>query len=72
MTFVGIVIASPGRAAPVVATVWGILLLGVLTYVLSRLRREPPWRGIAKHLIVAIVVVAVSRILGGWIAAHVS
>jgi hypothetical protein len=41
-----------------VATAWG-MLLGVLTYLLSRLRRVLP-------------VVAVSRILGGWIAAHVS
>jgi VIT1/CCC1 family predicted Fe2+/Mn2+ transporter len=72
MTFVGIVIAFPGRAAPAVATLWGILLLGVLTYVLSRQRHERPWRGIAMHLVVAIVVVAISRNLGGWIAAHVS
>jgi VIT1/CCC1 family predicted Fe2+/Mn2+ transporter len=72
MTFVGIVVAFPGRAVQVVATVWGMLLLGVLTYVLSRLRRERPWGGIAKHLFVAVVVVAVSRLLGRWIAAHLS
>jgi VIT1/CCC1 family predicted Fe2+/Mn2+ transporter len=72
LSFVGIVIAFRGRVAQVVTTAWGMLLLGVLTYVLSRLRRVPPWREIIKHLVVAALVVAVSRALGGWISAHVS
>jgi VIT1/CCC1 family predicted Fe2+/Mn2+ transporter len=72
LSFVGIVLAFPGRAAQAVAAAWGMLLLGILTYVLSRLRRVAPWREITEHLVVGIVVVALSRILGGWIAAHVS
>jgi VIT1/CCC1 family predicted Fe2+/Mn2+ transporter len=72
LSFVGIVITFPGRAAQAVATAWGLLLLGGLIYFLSRLRQVRPWREILKHLLVAIVVVAVSRLLGGWIAAHVS
>jgi VIT1/CCC1 family predicted Fe2+/Mn2+ transporter len=72
LSFVGIVLAFPGRAVQPLAAAWGMLLLGTLTYVLSRLRRVPPWREITKHLAVGIVVVSVSRILGGWIAAHVS
>lgn len=70
MSFVGIAIAFPGRSAAVVATAWGVLLLGTLTYVLARLRRVRPWREVAKHLVVATAVVAVSRVLGGWIATH--
>ena len=72
LSFVGIVITFPGRAAQAVATAWGMLLLGGLIYFLSRLRQVRPWREITKHLLVAVVVVAVSRVLGGWIAAHVS
>jgi hypothetical protein len=55
-----------------VATGWGLLLLSALTFVLARARHVTPWRDITKHLVVAIVVVAASRVLGGWIAVHVS
>jgi vacuolar iron transporter family protein len=36
LSFVGIVLALPGRTATAVATGWGLLLLGVLAVVLSR------------------------------------
>jgi hypothetical protein len=68
----GIIVAFPGHMATVVATAWGVVLLGALTYVLSRARRVPAWREIAKHLIVAVVVIAVSPLLGSWITAVVS
>ena len=72
LSFVGIVVAFPRGSAPTIALAWGLLLLGALTFVLSRARRVSPWREIGKHVVVAIVVVAVSRLLGSWIAAHVS
>jgi VIT1/CCC1 family predicted Fe2+/Mn2+ transporter len=72
LSFVGIVIAFSRHTAQVIATAWGAVLLGAITYVLSRVRHVRPWPEIAKHLVVAIVVVAVSRILGAWTAALVS
>jgi VIT1/CCC1 family predicted Fe2+/Mn2+ transporter len=72
LSFVAIVAALPGRTVPAAATVWGLLLLGALTFVLSRARQVSPWREITKHLVVAVVVVAASRLVGGWIAAQVS
>jgi VIT1/CCC1 family predicted Fe2+/Mn2+ transporter len=72
LSFVGIVLAFSGLTAQLIATAWGVLLLGALTYVLSRVRRVRPWPEIAKHLVVAVAVVAVSRLLGAWIATHVS
>jgi len=72
LSFVGIVLTIPEPAAPIIATVWGLLLLATLTYALSRVRHVPPWREIGKHVVVAIVVVATSRMLGGWIAVHVA
>lgn len=72
LSFVGVLVVFPARAAPAVATAWGLTLLGALTFILSRARHVSAWREIAKHLVVAIVVVATSRALGAWIAAHVS
>jgi VIT1/CCC1 family predicted Fe2+/Mn2+ transporter len=72
LSFVGIVVASPERSVSVVAAGWGMFLLGALTYVLSRSRRVRVWREITRHTVVAVLVVLVSRMLGAWIAAHVS
>jgi len=70
LSFVGIVLVLP--MASVVAIVWGIALLAGLTYVLARHRHVHPSKEIIKHLVVAFVVIVVSRMLGGWIAAHVA
>jgi VIT1/CCC1 family predicted Fe2+/Mn2+ transporter len=72
LSFVGIALVFHGHSAAVVAMAWGLLLLGALTFHLSRARKVPPLREITKHLVVAIVVVLTSRMLGAWIAAHVS
>ena len=72
LSFVGVVLALPIRVAQMAAIGWGIVLLAGLTYVLSRHRNVRASREILKHLIVAIVVIVVSRALGSWIAAHVS
>ncbi len=72
LSFVGVVLVFSARAAPAVAAVWGALLLGALSYALARVRRVGPWGEIAKHLVVAVAVMVVSRFLGEWIAAHVT
>lgn len=72
MSFVGIVVTFPASATPAIATAWGLLLLGGLTFVLSRTRGASPWREVTKHLVVAVVVVVASRTIGAWIATHVS
>jgi VIT1/CCC1 family predicted Fe2+/Mn2+ transporter len=71
MSFVGIALLAPLSAAPIAALLWGVLLLVALTHVVARARNARPWRETFKHVTVALAVIAVSRVLGGWIAAHV-
>lgn len=71
MSFVGIALVVPLSSAPTIAVVWGTLLLGALTHAVARARGASPWRETFKHVVVASLVVAVSRILGAWIAGHV-
>ena len=71
-SFVALVVALPlGRVMPA-ALVWGMGLLGVLTYFVARHRGVPPLIEVAKHLAVAVVVIVASRAIGTWILAHVS
>lgn len=48
---------------------WGILVLGVLSWFMARVRRESPVAAIAEHLLIAVVVVAVTHLVGLAVAA---
>lgn len=71
MSFVAIVLLLPLSMVATASLAWGVLLLGVLTYTVARLRGVRPGQEMLRHMAVALAVVAVSRLLGGWLAAHV-
>jgi hypothetical protein len=71
MSFVAVALLVPTAAVAAVSLGWGLLLLSALTFGVARARNVSPGREILKHIIVALVVVGVSRVLGGWIAIHV-
>ena len=68
MTFVFLVVALPGEFLPWAAAGWGMLLLAWLTHRIALARGAPVGKEIAKHFVIAVVVLAVSRALGTWIA----
>lgn len=49
---------------------WGFLLLGVLTALIARERGIAVGPEIGKHLTTAAAVLALSRVIAGWIAAR--
>jgi VIT1/CCC1 family predicted Fe2+/Mn2+ transporter len=69
-TFVLIVALLPASHAAIVALAWGFLLLGLLSYVLARVRGVSSLSEVGKHFTVAVVVIAVSRVVGLWILHH--
>jgi VIT1/CCC1 family predicted Fe2+/Mn2+ transporter len=71
LTFVGIVLAAAPALTPMLSIGWGIVLLGAVTFGVARARRKSPWREMVKHILVALIVIGVSRLVGGWIAVHV-
>lgn len=64
LTFVLIVALLPASHAAIVALAWGFLLLGLLSYVLARVRGVSSLSEVGKHFAVAVVVIAVSRVIG--------
>lgn len=66
-TFIGIVLLFPSPFAFIVSSVWGLVGLAVLSYLISKSKKTNPLREIAWHLIVALFVIVVSRILGNFI-----
>jgi VIT1/CCC1 family predicted Fe2+/Mn2+ transporter len=71
-SFVALAILLPLPYVMVGAVVWGMLLLGVLTYFVARERGAAPGIEIVKHLASAIVVIGVSRAIGTWIVGRFS
>jgi len=71
LSFVFVVALLPRHVAVAAGIGWGMALLAVLTWILARHRQVSTVTEVVKHLGVAVAVIAVSRIVGQWIAAHV-
>jgi vacuolar iron transporter family protein len=69
-TFIAIVLVLPMAQAVYVGLVWGLLLVVIISYLISRRNRDNPVKEMAIHVLVAVVVVALSRWLGHEIAVY--
>ncbi|MBU0761199.1 MAG: hypothetical protein KJ718_05460 [Nanoarchaeota archaeon] len=48
--------------------VWGMLLLGGLSYYIAKKKNAAPWKVVTEHLVIAVVVIIATNFLGNWIA----
>lgn len=67
LTFALIVLVSAPRTALIVSSVWGLLLLVLLSYSIAQHRKLNPVRHSLWHVFVALLVIAGSRLLGNLI-----
>ena len=67
MTFVVPVLLLSLSTAIVVNLIWGMSILSVLSYIIAKSQGEPPWKIVGEHLLIAIVVIAVTYWVGDWI-----
>jgi succinate dehydrogenase/fumarate reductase cytochrome b subunit len=68
LSFVVLVIALPRHALVAVTLAWGFFLLALLTFRIARARGARVGKEIAKHVVIAAIVIVTSRWLGTWIA----
>lgn len=66
-TFIPMILWLPSYLALTVAIIWGLLLLTILSYHISRTRKTNPFKEIAWHLMAAILVIIGSKLLGNLI-----
>ena len=59
---------APPHLAVIVSAVWGLVMLAVLSLLIARRKNTRPTCEIAWHLAVAILVIAVSKLVGHLIA----
>jgi hypothetical protein len=66
-TFILIVLLLPSYTALIVSSVWGLVLLAILSYVIAQRRKTNALRLVVWHLVVALMVIGGSRLLGSVI-----
>ena len=69
MTFVIPVLFLSLSAAIVVNLIWGLSILSLLSYFIATSQGEAPWKIIGEHILIAIVVIAITFWVGAWIGA---
>jgi len=69
MTFVVPVLALDLTDAIIASVIWGMLVLGVLSYFVALQNGDNPVYVILEHLAIALVVTAATHFVGIWIAA---
>lgn len=70
LTFALPVILLDLPAAVVVSVLYGLTVLGVLSYYLARDQGDSPLKVIAEHLAIALVVIVVTHNVGSWISSR--
>ncbi|MFA6171481.1 MAG: hypothetical protein WCW77_03675 [Patescibacteria group bacterium] len=54
-------------AAIIISIAWGIIMLGFFSYLMARMQKMNPLEVVGEHLIIAVVVIAISHMVGDWI-----
>jgi len=67
LTFVVPVIFLTLSAAVLVSIVWGLSLLAIFSYYLSRIENVKAWHVIGEHLSIAILVIIITHFVGDYI-----
>ena len=56
--------------AIMISIIWGLSVLCLLSYKIATEQKVNPWKVIAEHLAIALVVIILTHYLGDWIASR--
>jgi len=68
-TFIIPILLLPLSRAIIASVVWGLFLLGIFSYFVSGEEGESPWKAVAEHLIIAVIVIFLTNYVGACIKA---
>ncbi len=68
LTFIVPVLLLSLSTAVVVSVVWGLSILAILSYFMARTQGERPWKIIGEHVLIAVVVIAITYWVGQWVS----
>lgn len=68
LTFILPVLWLELSTAIMVSVAWGLFMLSVFSFSISRGQKVGPWRVVAEHLLIAVMVIGITHFVGEWIA----
>lgn len=68
LTFVIPVLLFSLSTAIFVSIMWGLLVLSILNYSIAAEQGANPWKMIAEHLAIALLVIVVTHFVGDWVS----
>ncbi|MEK7166973.1 MAG: VIT1/CCC1 transporter family protein [Patescibacteria group bacterium] len=67
LTFIIPFILFKLSTAIVISVIWGLALLGIFSFYIAREQKEKPWKVVAEHLIIVLMVIVITHYIGDWI-----
>ena len=64
LTFAVPILLFTLTTAVIISVIWGLTMLGILSFQLARLQKVTPWKVITEHLTIAITVIVVTYGVG--------
>ena len=55
--------------AIMVSVVWGLFLLGIFSYYITKEQEVKHWKVVLEHIVIALVVIVITHYVGDWISA---
>ncbi|MBU2598217.1 MAG: hypothetical protein KKC53_03435 [Actinobacteria bacterium] len=53
--------------AMITSVILGLFMLSIFSFIIAREQKRRPWKVIAEHLIIALVVIIITHYVGDWI-----
>jgi len=66
MTFIVPILLLPLSTAIIVSVIWGLSLLGIFSFYIAKGQKVKPWKVVMEHLLIALVVIAITHYVGDW------
>ncbi len=67
LTFMVPVLVFDLEMAIIIGVIWGMMMMTILSYIIAKDQKEPPWKIIGEHVAIAILVVVLTHFIGDWI-----
>lgn len=67
LSFIIPILIFSNSTAIIIGGIWGILLLSIYSFFLAKRQKIKPYKVIAEHLIIAVLVIIITQIVGQWI-----
>jgi len=68
LSFIVPILLLPLSSAVMVSVVWGLTLIAVFSYVIAKRQGASPHLVVGEHLVIAVFVIAVTHLIGDWVA----